>query len=162
MTIIAAAVRILCRLPPNRTTIIAPTTNASQPPREPVAISGIMATLSPAAARNLSDRRTFARSTDRASVIIIARYGAASLGEARLPQIRDGAHAEDEHSGAGQGESGGHHEGQVELAGAVHHEPGQRRGQHSGEVAEAVLKAGPLAGGPRSGQDRKSTRLNSS
>src|ERR1022692_4709044 len=88
MTISAAAVRILCRLPPNRTTIIAPTTNASQPPREPVAISGIMATLSPAAARNLSDRRTFARSTDRASVIIIARYGAASLGEARLPQIR--------------------------------------------------------------------------
>src|ERR1035437_2424500 len=58
----------------------------------------------------------------------------------------DWAHAEHEHPRACQGESGGHYEGQVELAGAVHHEPRQRRGQHSREVTEAVLKAGPLAG----------------
>src|ERR1035441_1648392 len=85
------------------------------------------------ASKSFTPRRVSHRRTDDrvvSSVTLHDRPLKAMACPTGKVHLDDWAHAEDEHSGAGQGESGGHHEGQVELAGAVHH----RSEEHTSEL----------------------------
>src|SRR5580704_776984 len=65
----------------------------------------------------------------------------------------DAVDDEDVASGAEQADGAGHGEGPEESAGAFNDDTDQSRRDHSCDVAAEILKAGPAAGGLRSGED---------
>src|SRR5207302_1667274 len=77
---------------------------------------------------------------------VYSRYSLAKL------YAFDAAHSKYKQSGPDQRKTCGRHEGQVEFSRAVYDPARQRRRQHARQVAEAILKSGPLPRGARPGQ----------